>query len=142
MKRYLFDTNSISLTFNDSLPEKWRRFWKEVRMGSKGLLLFEPLISEIYYKNIPKHGKQNCKNKIIWLKSLQKTEIHQLNDRDAINAGDLKIQFSRYDLSLVDCFLLSIAKANKAMIVTTDHSVREVARKLNVNVSFLPFPSN
>ena len=142
MKRYLFDTNSISLTFNDSLPEKWRRFWKEIRMGSKGLLLFEPLISEIYYKNIPKHGKQNCKNKIIWLKSLQKTEIHQLNDRDAINAGDIKIQFSKYGLSLVDCLILTVAKSNGAMVFTTDPSVRNVARKLNVNVSFLPFEKN
>ncbi len=140
MKRYLFDTNSISLTFNNSIPEKWTRFWKEVRMGNKGLLLFEPLISEIYYKNTPKHGKKVCKDKIMWLKSLPKTRIYQLNDRDAINAGDFKVQFSKYGLSIVDCFLLCVAKAHGAMVFTTDPSVKNVARKLNIKVSFLPFP--
>lgn len=140
MKRYLFDTNSISLTFNNLLPEKWIRFWKEVRMGNCGLLLFEPLISETYYKNIPKYGKKTCKDYIIWLKSLPKTKIHQINDKDAINAGDIKVQFSKYGLSLVDCFLLSIAKLHRAMVFTTDHSIRDVAREMNVKVSFLPLP--
>jgi len=34
MKRYLFDTNTISLWFDKSLPEKWLRHWKEIKMGN------------------------------------------------------------------------------------------------------------
>ena len=139
MKRYLFDTNSISLTFDNVLPEKWIRFWKEVRMGNSGLLLFEPLISETYYKNIPKYGKKACKDKIMWLKSLPKTKIHKLDNNDAIRAGDIKVQYSEYGLSLVDCFLLTVAKVHSAMVFTTDHDVRDVAREMNVKVSFLPY---
>lgn len=140
MKRYLFDTNSISLAFDNTLPEKWARFWKEVRMGNSGLLLFEQLLSETYYKNISKYGKAACKDKIIWLKSLPKTEIYQLDDNNAISAGNIKVEFSKYRLSLVDCFLLSVAKVRGAMVLTTDRSVRDVAKKMNVNVNFLPLP--
>jgi len=138
MKKYLFDTNSISLTFDNTLPEKWLRPWKEVKAGTGGLVLFEPLISETYYKNIPKHGKKTSKDNIYWLKSLPKTKIHQLDDNDAINAGDVKIQYKQFGLSLVDCFLIIVAKANNAKIITTDHGVRDVARKMKVKVDYLP----
>jgi predicted nucleic acid-binding protein len=137
MKRYLFDTNAISLTFDSNLPEKWIRPWKEVRMGYSGLLLFEPLISEIYYKNIPDYNKKFCKDKIMWLKSLPKTKIHQLDDNDAIIAGDIKAQYSK-KVSLVDCFLLSVAKVNSAKIFTTDYDVRDVARDMKIKVDYLP----
>ncbi len=138
MKKYLFDTNAISLTFNRNLPEKWIRPWKEVKAGTGGLVLFEPLISETYYKNIPKHGKKKSKDDIYLLKSLPKTKIHQLNDNDAMNAGDIKIQYKQYQLSLVDCFLITVARANNAKIFTTDHNLSNVARKMNVKVDYLP----
>ena len=73
------------------------------------------------------------------LKSLPKTKIHKLDDNDAINAGNIRDQYhSHYRLSLVDCFLITVAKANNAKIITTDHSVRDVARKMKVNVDYLP----
>jgi predicted nucleic acid-binding protein len=108
-------------------------------MGNCCLLLFEPLISETYYKNIPAYGKKDCKDKILWLKSLPKTKIHQIDDNDAIRAGDIKIQYQKYKLSLVDCFLLSAAKSNGSLVFTTDHRLRDVAKKMNLNVKYLPF---
>jgi predicted nucleic acid-binding protein len=102
------------------------------------LLLFEPLISEIYYKNFPKQGKRACKDKILWLKSLPKKGVYSLKNRDAINAGEIKVRFLRYNLSLVDCFLLSVGMHCNATLLTTDHSVRDVARKMNIKVDFLP----
>ena len=140
MKRYLFDTNSISLTFDNDLPEKWIRPWKEVKAGIGSLVLFEPLISETYYKNIPRHGKKISKDNIYFLKSLPKAKVHQLDDNDALNAGDIKIQYKQYGLSLVDCFLITVAKTNNAKIFTTDHGVREVARSMKVKVDYLPLP--
>jgi len=47
MKKYLFDTNVYSLIFSESVPEKWTRYWKEVRSKKKKLIIFEMLISEI-----------------------------------------------------------------------------------------------
>jgi len=44
-----------------------------------------------------------------------------------------------YRLSLVDCFLLSVAKVNGARVFTTDHKLRDAAKKMKVNISYLPF---
>ena len=44
------------------------------------------------------------------LKSLKKTEVCRLDDKDAMNAGEIKVDYPRYGLSLVDCFLITIAK--------------------------------
>ena len=141
MKSYIFDANSISLEFADRIPEKWSRCWKEIKIyRTKELLLIEPLISETYYKNIPKHGKKVCKDKILWLKSLQNVKIHQIDDNDAIAAGDIKNTYFTNKLSLVDCFVLAIAKKYSATLFTTDSSMRDIARKLNINVDFLPLP--
>ncbi len=139
MKKYLFDTNAISTILFGSAPEKWLRHWKDVKEGRGTLILFEPLISEIFYRNTPKLGKKACKDKILWLKSLPRAEIHQLGDNEAIDAGNIKIDFAKNNLSLVDCFLLSVGKRYSCKIFTTDHSVRDVARELRINVDYLPF---
>ncbi len=141
MRRYLFDANAISLLILGTPPEKWFRRWKEIKERRRVLLLFEPLISEVFYKNTSKHGRKSCMDKILWLKSLPNVEIHRMNDNDAFNAGKIKVDFARYGLSLVDCFLLSIGKYQGSTIFTTDHEVRDVARKMRVNVDFLPFQS-
>jgi len=137
MKHYLFDTNALSLAFAEALPEKWVRPWKETRAGHRGLLLFEPLVSETYYKNIPRYGKKISKDRIFWLKSLPRSKMHQIDDNDAIRAGDIKVQFPG-NLSLVDCFLLAVAKTNNAKIFTTDYGVRDAARKMKIEVDYLP----
>lgn len=139
MKRCLLDTNAFSLLIYDHIPEKWSRIWREIRLGLRGLLLFEPLVSEMYYKNIPKLGKKGARDKVLWLKSLNKTELYSLDDNDAINAGAIRVDYSPYGLSLVDCFLLSVAKKHTALILTTDPSIRNVARKMKVEANFLPF---
>lgn len=106
-------------------------------MGQRGLVLIEPLVSEMYYMNVWKFGKKKTKDKILGLKSFKEAEEYSLDDNDAINAGAIKVDYK--NLSLVDCFLLSVAKKQNALILTTDHSIRDVARKLRVEVSFLPF---
>jgi len=108
-------------------------------MGQRGVILIEPLVSEMYYKNIQRFGKKEARDMVLWLKSLNKTRLYPLDDNDAINAGAIKLDHSRYGLSLVDCFLLCAAKKHDALILTTDHSVRDVARKMKVETNFLPF---
>lgn len=139
MKKCLFDTYAVSLMLSGGLPEKWIRYANEVRKGERILLLFEPLISEIFYKNEPKFGISTCREKIYWLKSLPKVEIHKLTDTDALDAGEIKIRNSQYDLSLVDCYLLSIGKRRNSIILTTDHGVRDVGKKIGVEVNYYPF---
>ncbi len=138
MKKCIFDTNAVSLMFSENLPEIWERYVKQVRKGERILLLFEPLISEIFYKNEPNFGFSICRDKIYQLKALPKVEIHRLTDTDAINAGQIKIRYLDYDLSLVDCYLLSIGKSRKCIILTTDHKVRDVGKKIDIEIIYHP----
>ena len=139
MKRYLFDTSAISLLLDGNVPEKWQRPWADVRAGRGRLILFEPLLSETYYKNVQKHGKRAAKRRLLWLKALPESTVLPLDDNDAMAAGDIKVEQSSLSLSLVDCFALAVAKSHGAMVVTMDHSLRDVARRIGVRCSFIPY---
>ena len=139
MKKCLIDANAFSLIVNNKTPEKWWRIWKEIRMGQRELLLLEPVVSEIYYKNVPTFGKKEIKNKILGLKSFPGSREYSPDDNDSLRAGAIKVDHSPHNLSLVDCYILAVANKHKAMILTTDHGVRDVARKMRIDVSFVPF---
>ena len=139
MRKCLFDTNALSIIMRGTTPEKWSRIWREIRMGQRGLVLIEPVVSELYYKNISRFGKKNTRDLIYGFKSMPRAEIHELDDNDAINAGAIKIDYSSYGLSLVDCFLLAVGRRLRADVVTTDPSVREAGRKLGVKINFISF---
>jgi len=124
---------------DERTPEKWIPIWRKIRDGHQNLLLIAPLISELYYKNAPSFGKKRVKKKIDWVKKLHRADVHKLDYNDAINAGEIKVNYTRYGLSLADCFLLAVGKRFGAMIVTTDLQIKNVARKMKANVSFIPF---
>jgi predicted nucleic acid-binding protein len=138
MKKCLLDSSAISFIFKGT-PEKWQSIWNQIKMGKRNLILIEPIIYEIYHKNIQKYGEAEIKKKIIWLKSLKKFNIISLDNYDAILAGSIRVEYSKFNLSLVDCFILSIAKRNGALILTTDRAIRDVGKKINVEVNYLPF---
>lgn len=138
MKRYLFDTSALSQLLYGPVPDKWARFWNDVRTGRGQLILFEPLVSEFNYKTMRKIGKKASKDKVLWFKSLPKSRVHHLDDNDAMASGDIKVEFSGFGLSLVDCYAISVARVLGATLVTMDHSMRDVAKKAKVNCSFLP----
>ena len=71
MKKYLFDSNVYSLIFSENIPKKWVRCWKEVRSGTKKLIIFEMLISEIFYKNSQEYGFRRMREKLEWVKYLR-----------------------------------------------------------------------
>lgn len=94
MRNYLFDTGTFSLFFSGNMPEKWIRYWNEIRNGSKNLILFEMLISEIFYKNSGRHGFQDMKNKVMEIKSLKGSRIIKIDDNHAFAAGEYMVSYT------------------------------------------------
>ncbi|PKP55722.1 MAG: hypothetical protein CVT88_08615 [Candidatus Altiarchaeales archaeon HGW-Altiarchaeales-1] len=139
MTEYLFDTNVLSVLLygNISIPQKWSQIWNRIRNKQSHLILIAPVVSEIYYKNVPKFGEKKVKDKILWLKSLNQ-ELPSLDYDDAIKAGAIKIR-NPNNLSLVDCFILAVAGRRNSLILTTDTLIRDVAKNMKVNVSYIPF---
>lgn len=102
----------------------------------KKILFDTYVVSLMLSDNMPEKW---IKEKIYWLKSLPKVEIHPLTDSDAIKAGEIKV--SHDDLSLVDCYILSIGKRRNSIILTTDHVIRDAGKKLGIEVNFCSFPN-
>jgi len=63
-------------------------------MGRRGIIFIEPLISEIFYKNIPTFGITKMKDQIYGLKSYDKVQIYKLKENDAIAAGEIKYKYN------------------------------------------------
>jgi len=81
------------------------------------------------------------RDEILILKSFPKVEMYIPDDNDAFMAGDIKTQYRKHNLSLVDCFIISIARRKRAVVFTTDNAINKVGKDLNVTVNYLPFIS-
>ncbi len=138
MNRYLLDTNALSLLlWNNNIPEQWSQIWNQIRNRTALLILIEPIVAEMYCKNVQKFGDKKVVDKILWVKSLN-TELYSLEDNDAIYAGKIKAKYPKTFL-LVDCFVLAVANKRHAIVLTTDYNLREEANKIKVNVKYIPF---
>jgi len=136
MRGYLFDT-MVHMVACNSIPEKWRRQWKEATVGNKSLLLFEPLIAEIFYQLTRQKGESAAVNRILWLKGLPTITMVKLDDNIAMDAGRFRRR-REFNISLVDAFALAISKKKRAELFTTDHGIRDAGKKIGVNVNYLP----
>ena len=67
--------------------------------------------------------------------------ILNLNDNDSFKASLYRTRFSKFGLSLVDCFILATANRLKLKIYTTDEPLKRVAKKINVQYNYLPIRS-
>jgi len=135
----IFDTNVLSLILMDeSVPDKWIPIWQKIKMGNHKMILIAPVVSEFYYKNARRFKKQHVRGKIDWAYSLPNGDFHELCYEDARMAGEIRVDF-REGLSLTDCFILAVGKRSGATIVTTDPGIKNVARRLRIKVSYIPF---
>jgi predicted nucleic acid-binding protein len=140
---YLFDTGFLTSALTDSLPEKWIRPWNEIIKRGKAGYIIEPVIAETCYQLMTKKGinKEMSKNHIMRIKSLDSMNILNLNDNDSFKASLYRTRFSKFSLSLVDCFILATANRLKLKVYTTDEPLKRVAKKINVSYNYLPIRS-
>ena len=137
MSSYLFDA-MVHVQARTTIPEKWKRQWKEATTGAKQLILTEPLIAETFYQLIRKEGEKAAQKRIFWLKGLRSCRIVPLDDHHALEAGRLFLRFRHLGISLADAFSLSVARMERAEIFTSDHGIRDACRSLDIEVSYLP----
>ncbi|MEW6619906.1 MAG: PIN domain-containing protein [bacterium] len=137
MTNYLFDTMIlVAIICQKKVPEKWYCIWQQIQEKTKKLLLFEPLIAEVFYQLIKIKQEHFVKQDILKIKGLPCTSIIKLDDNLSFKAG--KIHYQSQNISLVDAFSLCIAERYKAIIFTTDYSLKKSAEKLNIKTSYLP----
>jgi len=130
----------VHLAFREGrVPEKWTLMWTDIRHGRRSLVLTESLVAETFYHISRAYGEKEALERVLWLKGLPKTRLVLVDDNLAIMAGRLRARFGgSHDLSLTDCFALAVARSTGAQLVTTEHGLRDCARELGADVSWLP----
>ena len=137
MRTYILDTSAIHTLCFTRPPEKWRLAWDGIRSGHARLVLLEPIVSEMASRLARQYGKSRIEGTVRFIKGLGRTDIYNPDDPAALEAGFLH-GLQRHDLSLVDATIIVAAIRNRAMLVTHDESMRDVAERLGVRVSWLP----
>lgn len=137
MRSHILDTSAIHTLCFARPPEKWRLVWDGVRSGRARLVLLEPIVSEMASRLARQYGRERVESTVRFLKGLGRTDIYNPDDPAALEAGFLH-GLQRHDLSLVDATIIVAAIRNRAMLVTHDGSMRDVAEGLGVRVSWLP----
>ncbi len=137
MRTYILDTSAIHTLCFTRPPEKWRSAWDGIRSGRARLVLLEPIVSEMASRLTRQYGKARVEGTVRFLKGLGRTDIYNPDDPAALEAGFLHGS-QGHEISLVDATVIVAAMHNRAMLVTHDGSMRDVAERLGVRVSWLP----
>ena len=123
MKRYVIDTGVLMLFFAGD--ERVRPHFEEIDRGAAVGLISCANLAEFYYKVCETLGKDVAELRCYRLLASRMEVIREL----ALEAGRLKCHHRK--LSLADCIALALAKAEGAVLLTTD---RELAKVREVSV--------
>ena len=137
MRTYLLDTSAIHTLCFATPPEKWRQAWDGMRSGIAGLVLLEPIVSEMASRLTQLHGKARVERVVRFLKGLGRTDIYSPDDSAALEAGYLHGTHGR-SISLVDATIIVAAMRTNAVLVTHDEAMRNIAAGQGVRVNWLP----
>ncbi len=139
MRKHLLDTMVHMAFYRGCVPAKWALLWRGIREGRRSLVLVEGVVAEMFERMSRERGEEAAWRRILWLKGLRGSRVLHADDNLAMAAGRLRSRHgSRFDLSLVDCFVLAAASREGCEVVTTEVGLRDCARELGVGVSWLP----
>ena len=124
--RYIFDAGILALYFAGD--QRVKIYLDEVFSGKAEGYISEVNLAEFYYKTAEKLGIETAN---IRYRMIRGSEIIALSPKGEVTrrAGELKLKYKNR-LSLADCFLISHAEDLKAKIITTDHNIKQIAKKV------------
>ncbi len=120
--RYTFDTGPLLLYFGEDLRVK--KLLDEVRQGKAVGSTCEPNLAELYYKTCEKLGRETAQMRYL---SIRRSELSIVPPDESLSrlAGELKCKH-RGKLSLVDAYIVALAKTERAALVTSDSRISEL----------------
>ena len=121
--RYTFDTGPLFLYFGEDLRAK--KLIDEVESGRVGGSTCESNLAELYYKTCEKMGRETARIRYLSIRR-SKVTVFAPNESLSREAGELKCKH-RGKLSLVDAYVLALAKEQGSMLITSDPRISEMA---------------
>ena len=123
ISRYTFDTGPLFLYFGENLQAK--KLLEEVQSGRAEGSTCEPNLAELYYKTCEKMGRETAR--IRYLSILRsKVTVFPPDETLSRSAGELKCKH-RGKLSLVDAYVLALAKEQGSTLITSNPQLSEIA---------------
>ena len=124
--KLVLDAGVLSLHFADH--EGVRKYFDAIITGRSNGLMSSFNLAEFYYKSCQKFGKQTADT---WYFQLRNSELTIVHRDELVRAAGLEKCRQSPKLSLADCFVLALAKAESALLITTDG---ELARVRDVRI--------
>jgi predicted nucleic acid-binding protein len=120
-EKLVLDAGVLFLHFTDH--DGVRSYFDRIISGRCQGLISAFNLAEFYYKACQKLGRQTADT---WYFQLRNTELEVVNKEELIRAAALEKCRHPDTLSLADCFALALAKAERALLVTTDGELAKV----------------
>ena len=121
-RRYVLDAGVLALYFAGRRDVK--KYIDEVYSGRAKAFICEVNVAEFLYNYARIFGWDAALSRHNLLRN-SPIDIVSVDEDLTINAAKLKLKYYNV-LSLADCYLIALAKKNKAKVITTDPDVRNV----------------
>jgi predicted nucleic acid-binding protein len=120
-EKLVLDAGVLSLHFADH--KGVRKYFDSIIMGRCDGLISTFNMAEFYYKTCQKFGKQTADT---WYFQLRNSDLGIVHREELVRAAGLEKCRQSPTLSLADCFALALAKAENALLLTTDGELAKV----------------
>ena len=121
-RRYVLDAGVLALYFAGRRDVK--KYIDEVYSGRAEAFMCEVNVAEFLYNYARIFGWDAALSRHTLLRN-SPINIVSVDEDLTINAAKLKLKYYNV-LSLADCYLIALAKKNKAKVLTTDQDVKDV----------------
>ncbi len=121
-KKYVLDAGVLALYFAGRKDAK--KYIDIIYEGEAEALMCEINVAEFLYNYARVFGWDAALVKHTLLRNSPIT-IVSIDEDLTLEAAKLKLKYYNI-LSLADCYLIALAKQNKATIITTDHNIKNV----------------
>jgi predicted nucleic acid-binding protein len=119
---YTFDTGPLLLYFGEDMRSK--KLLDEIKQGRAVGSTCEQNLAELYYKTCEKLGRETARIRYL---SIRRSGLRVVAPDENLTrlAGELKCKH-RGKLSLVDAYILGLAIAEHATLITSDSRISEL----------------
>ena len=123
-EKIVLDTGIFHVHFS-GLNEKVKELMRGIYAGRYGAFTTPLNLTEVFYQYSWVVGKEGAR---VRLSLILDSSIRVIPpDKDlSMRAGEVKVDFSF--LSIVDCFVVSLAERERARVITTDSAMHNVYR--------------
>jgi len=122
--RFIIDAGALALYFAGD--ERVKKYFDDILTGKSEGYILEINLAEFYYKTAEILGLETAE---VRYRMIRNSDLKQISTSKETTreAAILKLR-NKNKLSLADSFLIAEAKMLKAIILTTDKTVKEIAK--------------